>query len=98
METFGSGNAATAGWFIHLLRSAIEERGILIFNVSQCIGGTVMQGRYETSRHLQEIGVLSGGDCTTEAAVTKMMFLLANLDHAPDARRYLVRSIRGEMS
>lgn len=97
METFGSGNAATAGWFIHLLRSAIE-RGILIFNVSQCIGGTVLQGRYETSRHLQEIGVLSGGDCTTEAAVTKMMFLLANLDHATDARRYLVRSIRGEMS
>ena len=97
LETYGSGNALTSDWFIDSLRKAIDS-GISIFNVSQCNGGTVIQGRYETSKHLQEIGVLSGGDLTTEAAITKLMFLLANQDSPTDARRYLVRAIRGEMT
>lgn len=97
LETYGSGNAETSDWFIDALRDAVN-RGIIILNISQCNGGTVMQGRYETSKHLQEIGVLSGGDCTTEAAITKLMFLLANQESLVDARRYLVRSLRGEMS
>ncbi len=97
LETYGSGNAMTFSWFIDALEAAIQK-GILIFNVSQCNGGTVMQGRYETSKHLQEIGVLSGGDITTEAALTKMMFLLATQESTTNAKRYLIRSIRGEMS
>lgn len=97
LETYGSGNAETSEWFIQSLKSAIEN-GVQILNISQCNGGTVMQGRYETSKHLQEIGVLSGGDCTTEAALAKIMFLLANQESASDAQQYLIRSIRGEMS
>jgi L-asparaginase len=97
LETYGSGNAETSIWFIDILRKAVNS-GIMIYNVSQCNGGTVTQGRYETSKHLQEIGVLSGGDLTTEAAITKLMFLLANQESPTDAKRYLVRAIRGEMS
>ena len=97
LETYGSGNAETSPWFINSLKNAIDS-GIVIYNVSQCNGGTVMQGRYETSKHLQDIGVLSGGDLTSEAAITKLMFLLANQDSPTDARRFLVRAIRGEMS
>ncbi len=97
LETYGSGNAQTSDWFIELLGEAVA-RGLVIFNVSQCNGGTVLQGRYETSRHLKEVGVLGGGDCTSEAAITKLMFLLANIENPADIRRFLVRSIRGEMS
>ena len=97
LESYGSGNALTAPWFIGMLKEAIDL-GLVIFNVSQCYGGTVTQGRYETSRHLKEIGVLGGGDCTSEAALTKLMYLLANVDNPADIRRFLVRSIRGEMS
>ena len=97
LETYGSGNAQTSDWFIELLKEAVG-RGLVIFNVSQCNGGTVLQGRYETSRHLKEVGVLGGGDCTSEAAITKLMFLLANIENPADIRRFLVRSIRGEMS
>ena len=97
LETYGSGNAETSLWFIEALRSAVQK-GILIYNVSQCNGGTVTQGRYETSKHLHEIGILSGGDATTEAAITKLMFLIANQESATDAKRYMVRAIRGEMS
>jgi L-asparaginase len=97
LETYGSGNAQTSPWFIELLKKSIES-GLVILNVSQCYGGTVTQGRYETSRHLREIGVLGGGDCTSEAALTKLMYLLANVENPADVRRFLVRSIRGEMS
>lgn len=97
LESYGSGNAMTSEWFIEMLKEAIA-RGLIILNVSQCYGGTVTQGRYETSRHLKDIGVLGGGDCTSEAALTKLMYLLANVDNPADIRRFLVRSIRGEMS
>jgi L-asparaginase len=77
IETYGSGNAPTANWLINLLKEAIG-RGIMVLNVSQCPGGRVMQGRYETSKTLQEIGVISGADMTIEAAITKAMILLGN--------------------
>ena len=49
---------------------------MIILNISQCPGGMVIQGKYETSKTLEEIGVISGGDMTIEAATTKLMLLL----------------------
>ncbi|MBX2917295.1 MAG: asparaginase [Cyclobacteriaceae bacterium] len=79
IETFGAGNAPTASWFVESLKAAIS-RGLILLNVSQCPGGMVEQGRYETSKTLAEIGVISGGDITLEAAITKLMLLLAEFD------------------
>lgn len=75
LATFGSGNGPTDEGFIHALREA-HERGVLLLNVTQCVGGRVEQGRYATSRAFQEMGVIPGADLTVEAAVTKLMFLL----------------------
>jgi L-asparaginase len=97
METFGSGNTMNHEWFLTLLSKA-NKKGIILFNVSQCIGGKVLQGRYETSTKLSQLGVLSGSDITTEAAMTKMMFLLgANLS-LDEVKTKLVSPLKGEMS
>jgi len=97
METFGSGNAPTSAWFIEAIKEAIAN-DIVIFNVSQCNGGRVIQGRYTTSKHLQEVGVISGDDITTEAALAKMQFLFSNYQKISQIEPLLATPLRGEMS
>ncbi len=97
LETFGSGNAPTNKDFIEVLRQAIE-RGILVVNVSQCSGGAVEQGKYETSLHLKEIGVVSGGDMTTEAALAKLMFLFGQALSLSQVKKLFGKDLRGELS
>lgn len=97
LETYGSGNSPSEAWFLNCLEKAVQK-GIIILNVSQCNGGRVIQGRYQTSKDLKRIGILSGGDITTEAAITKMMFLLANVKEDAEIRRKLITPLAGEMS
>ncbi len=96
IETFGAGNAPSAPWFIKLLREAISG-GLLVLNISQCPGGMVVQGKYETSRGLKEIGVISGRDMTIEAAVTKLMLLLGEYG-VEETRKRIVLPLAGEMT
>lgn len=96
LETYGSGNAPTLTWLLEELTDAIE-RGIIIVNISQCPGGRVVQGRYETSKKLQQIGVISGADMTTEAAVTKLMLLIGEYGSS-NAKTMIGLPIAGELT
>ncbi len=97
METFGAGNTTTDQWFIDLLKGAIDS-GKVILDISQCKVGTVELGRYETSKQLKDIGVANGYDMTFEAAVTKMMYLLGQLDDPKEVKRLLEVDLRGELT
>jgi L-asparaginase len=97
IETFGSGNAPTSKWFIDDLKEFILKGGI-IFNVTQCHGGSVEMGLYETSRQLLAVGVVSGKDITSEASVTKLMHLFGTCKNRKDVIRCLSMPLAGEIS
>ena len=97
LETFGSGNALTEKWFEDILANFISHGGIVL-NVTQCPAGMVEQGKYETSAQLNRVGVIGGSDITTEAAITKLMFVLGQESDHEKKLLFLNNSIRGEIS
>ncbi len=97
LETYGSGNAPTDQWFIDALSNAIKK-GIIIVNVTQCKGGSVELGKYQTSLNLDKIGIISGHDITSESAIVKTMLLLGSNFTEQKLRKYFQTSIRGEIT
>ena len=97
LETFGSGNAPTDTWFINLLNETIDN-GVHIINVTQCNAGSVIMGHYETSIELKKVGIINGGDITTESALAKLMYLLGEKIPKGEFKSIFEKQLRGEMS
>lgn len=96
IESYGAGNVPNHPSFSKLLKEATDN-GKIILNVSQCNGGRVLHGKYETSIGLSSAGVLSGRDLTSEAAITKLMYALKRYKKDSEVKKCLITSIRGEM-
>ncbi|MDG1955368.1 MAG: asparaginase [Polaribacter sp.] len=97
LESYGAGNAPTYKWFINLLEEAIKN-GIQIVNVTQCVGGSVILGHYETSVELKRIRVIDGKDITTESAIAKLMYLLGEKISNNEFKKTFEKPLRGELN
>lgn len=97
LRTYGAGNSPLAPWFINAVKDALN-RGLVIFNVTQCSSGPVRAGRYVSGDVLSMLGVVSGHDITLEAAITKMMILFGQGLDAHSVKQRLAVPLAGEMT
>lgn len=97
LKTFGSGNGPSEKWFREAISEAVEK-GIVIVNITQCANGEVDPYRYQTGLELAQTGVVPGHDLTSEAAITKLMFLLGSNLTLPEVKHQMQCNLRGEMS
>ena len=97
LHTYGVGNAPTHPEFLAALREA-TNRGVVIVNCTQCLEGCVDMNDYETGRRLLEVGLISGYDMTSEAALTKLFWLLSLGLERDELQRQMQENLRGELS
>ena len=97
LKSLGAGNAPNEAWFLDVVRQAIE-RGVVVVNITQCTNGCVMPMRYVTGKELSDAGCVSGYDLTSEAAITKLMYLLGQGLSAEEVKRQMATSLCGEMT
>lgn len=105
LMTFGIGDGPTGNDdFLHMLKS-LNDKGIIILNISQCIEGHIDTGDYETGSTMVKYKVISGNDMTLEAGYCKLLYLLTKHEHGnlmysneTIIHNDLVSNLRGELS
>ncbi|XP_066579136.1 L-asparaginase 1 isoform X2 [Amia ocellicauda] len=95
LETYGNGNAPDEDWFSEALKRATDHN-VLIINCTQVHRGSV-RPVYEAGDWLKKAGVLSGYDITTEAALTKMYWVLQHFE-SEESKQVMQMSVCGEMT
>ena len=97
VETYGSGNALSKPWFLDIIKEA-GAMGKILMNVTQCKSGTVNMDLYATGRTLKLSGLISGYDCTTEAALGKLFSLMGKSDDNTWVKTMLEKNLCGEIT
>ncbi len=99
IEAFGSGNFPIIGEHNLLpLFKRCREAGMHLIVASQAPYDAIQLHKYESGRAAETLGMLSAGDMTLEAALTKTMYLLAKQDRFPDFRTAFLTPLCGERS
>ncbi len=97
IETYGAGNAPSKKWFLDIVKEA-SGMGKILLNITQCIAGSVNMDLYATGKKLEEAGVQSGYDCTTEGALAKLFYLLGRYTGNREVIEGIGENLRGEIT
>ena len=97
IKTFGVGNGPSSPWLFDCIRDAVAN-GLLIVNISQCSNGMVSPMKYSAGVGLANAGTISGHDLTSEAAITKMMYLFGMGATPQLAGKYMEKNLHGELT
>jgi L-asparaginase len=99
VEAFGSGNFPIHGEqsLLPFFRKCVDNDMLLVIT-SQAAYDSVELSNYESGRKALELGALSAEDMTSEATLTKMMYLLGQLPNNQDVRKQFNCNLAGEMT
>jgi L-asparaginase len=97
LECFGSGTGPSDNpAFLESLQRA-RDNGICVVAITQCHEGGVELDVYEAGSRLRDVGVLSGGGMTREAAFGKLHALLGAGLAQDEVRRLVELDVCGEL-
>ena len=97
IETYGSGNAPSQPWFLDIVAEA-NRMGKILVNVTQCQAGAVNMRIYANGKRLEDAGVVSGFDSTTESALGKLFVLLGRYQDNVRVKELFQQELCGEIT